>query len=59
MDSLWIVIASMLAVFNVTQAEDKDGDTIEVSPQWTDSLIRYGVGIIFVRVQLVTDVVFY
>lgn len=37
--SLFITIASVLSVFNISPARDKDGRTVDIQPQYTGGLL--------------------
>lgn len=37
--TLWLVVASVLAVFDVTKAKDESGNDIEVDPVYLDSAV--------------------
>ncbi|KAJ8454431.1 hypothetical protein ONZ45_g19310 [Pleurotus djamor] len=39
LETLWIMMASMLSAFNITKAKTADGEEIDVSPDVTDTLI--------------------
>ncbi|KAJ8519420.1 hypothetical protein ONZ45_g3613 [Pleurotus djamor] len=39
LETLWIMMASMLSAFNITKAKTADGEDIDVSPDVTDTLI--------------------
>lgn len=39
-DGMWLVVASMLAVFDVVKAKDKNGDEIEVDPEFIDNAVQ-------------------
>ncbi|KAG9226766.1 hypothetical protein CCMSSC00406_0009664 [Pleurotus cornucopiae] len=41
MDSLWLNIASILTVFDITKAKDKEGRDIEPDIQWTPNFTRH------------------
>ena len=40
-DTVWITIASVLAVYNIRKAVDEDGNPIEPTTEYTTGLIRY------------------
>ena len=40
-DVLWIGIVSILFTFNIAKAKDEGGKDIEVSPAFSDAIIRY------------------
>lgn len=41
MDSLWLAVASILAVFDIAKATDDEGQVIEPDIQWTSAATRY------------------
>lgn len=41
MDSLWLNIASILTVFDITKAKGEEGRDIEPDIQWTPNFTRY------------------
>lgn len=41
MDSLWLVVSSILSVFDITKAKGGDGNEIDVTPAYTDSALWY------------------
>lgn len=40
-DNVWFVVSSMLSVFNIAKAKDNEGNEIEVTPEYTDTALRY------------------
>jgi len=50
--SVWLTVASMLAVFDIDKAKDKDGEVIEVAEDYSDGMVSCVATTKFMRPML-------
>jgi Na+-driven multidrug efflux pump len=52
LSAIWITVASLIAAFDITKAVDENGETIELSHEYSHILLWWVVFAIFFRHEL-------